>query len=397
MTATLQQTGSIPRVLLILDNLTISGAEKVAVNLLRHAAAANLSIEGLVYMDDLVGSDQCGGRMRARRGATGGSFLHRLARGAARLPELARIARSFDILVPVTPPVVPWALAAGAVSGAKVVPWVHYDLEGLALEPFTSGRRLRDGLMNGLHTKVVPAFDELLFVSQGALNSFARRYGGTKPGWQVVPNLYDPAPLTEVASSSAGALHSSKSSDLNGNKAVLLFLGRICRQKRWEEALRVAELLHSQHFRFELHFVGDGPESGSLQSAIAQSPAHASLFFHGADPNPMPTLAAADALLLTSLHEAWPTVILEAFDLGTPVFSLDCPSGPAEMLGRHMERGVLCQDANAVAKLIPWLLASGQADLRMAMTARARSFLAEYQPERALVEWAQALRALMPR
>lgn len=381
---------SIPRVLFILDNLTISGAEKVAINLLRHATAADLPIEGFVYMDDLVGADQCGGRIRALRGSTGGSFGQRLGRAVSRIPTLSRVAKSFDILVPVTPPAVPWAVAAGLTSGAKVVPWVHYDLDGMALEPFASGRALRDDLMNMLHSKVIPAFDELFFVSQSVLDSVARAHGRAKPGWRVLPNVYDSTPLTDVASLSANALDRDKRENPHSERAILLFLGRICHTKRWEEALHVAELLHARGYPFELHFIGDGPQIDALREAIALSPARDLLFSHGADPNPMPALKNADALLLTSLHDAWPTVILEAFDLGIPVLSLDCPSGPAEMIGRQMERGVLCKDVQDMATKIVWLLDGKQTLLRAEMGARARVFLAQFRPDQALPQWIKA-------
>src|SRR5687767_14238898 len=110
MNAPLASTGvnanEFPRTLFMLDNLSISGAEMT------------------------------GAPLRAFAGPTGGTFFRRLLRGLSRVPAFARAAEGFDIIVPVTTPVIPWALAAGMASGAKVVPWIHYDLDGFAFDRF---------------------------------------------------------------------------------------------------------------------------------------------------------------------------------------------------------------------------------------------------------------------
>lgn len=384
--------GRFPRTLFVIDNLCISGAEKVTVNLLRHAQARGIPAECFVCMDDLVGAQACGVRARTFSGPKGGSFAARVLRGVSRLPALARTARKFDILIPVTPPAIPWAVFAGMLSGVKVIPWIHYDLEGIALEPFASKCGTRDVLMNMLHTKLAPRFDRLLFASRGAMESFARVRGCPKPGWLAVPNVYDPVALTNAQPSAcAEALEHCKAK----GKTALLFVGRISPQKGWREALKLAEILVAMNFPFELHFAGDGPEMDLLRTAVLNSTAKDAVFLHGFDPNPMPAVASADALVLTSLHEAWPTVILEAFDVGTLVFSLDCPSGPAEMLGRNLERGILCTSTDDMAEKLLWALAATQAELRRKMSINAKRFLNAHFPDNALRLWAEALNEYM--
>ncbi|MNJ39993.1 4-alpha-N-acetylgalactosaminyltransferase [compost metagenome] len=48
--------------------------------------------------------------------------------------------------------------------------------------------------------------------------------------------------------------------------------------------------------------------------------------------NPYPYIKAAQALILTSDAEGLPTVLIEALICHTPVISVNCPSGPAEIL-----------------------------------------------------------------
>ena len=48
--------------------------------------------------------------------------------------------------------------------------------------------------------------------------------------------------------------------------------------------------------------------------------------------NPYPYIKQADFLILTSLHEGLPNILLEAIVLNKFIISSDCPTGPREIL-----------------------------------------------------------------
>ncbi|MCU9925830.1 glycosyltransferase [Aeromonas caviae] len=54
--------------------------------------------------------------------------------------------------------------------------------------------------------------------------------------------------------------------------------------------------------------------------------------------NPYPYIKSAQALILTSDAEGLPTVLIEALICHTPVISVDCPSGPAEILTGELNK-----------------------------------------------------------
>ncbi|MCK6682147.1 MAG: glycosyltransferase [Thermoanaerobaculia bacterium] len=209
-----------------------------------------------------------------------------------------------------------------------------------------------------------------------------RRRRSVPPGWQVLPNLFV-AGCFEEASASLERFEGIKAL----GEPVLLFLGRLAHQKRWEDTIRAAEELQRLGVRAQWVFLGDGPQRSAFLNMLAASSARDRLHWLGSDPNPRPVLARASALVLTSLYEAWPTVILEAFDLGVPVVSYDCPSGPSEMLG-NQERGWLTsENPKSLAAAVAELLSPGGTEEACRRTEAGRSFVDAHRPEKAMAAW----------
>ncbi|WP_442507954.1 glycosyltransferase [Novipirellula sp. SH528] len=71
----------------------------------------------------------------------------------------------------------------------------------------------------------------------------------------------------------------------------------------------------------KLIMVGDGPLRSQLQQLAAEQLKRHTIEFVGVDANPAPHIAAADAMVLPSLFEGMPNVVLEAMALGTPVIA----------------------------------------------------------------------------
>ena len=85
----------------------------------------------------------------------------------------------------------------------------------------------------------------------------------------------------------------------------------------------------------QLLLIGDGPLRGELEaltrslglrSGSIEDPSAQVVFLDFAA-EPARYMAGARALLLSSLHEGLPMVVLEALALGTPVLASDCPAG----------------------------------------------------------------------
>jgi len=106
--------------------------------------------------------------------------------------------------------------------------------------------------------------------------------------------------------------------DYHAIKKNIVILGRLEQVKGIEYALKA--LCHpaiSSDVLF--HIVGDGPLRESLEQLTKDLSLEDKVFFHGFRSNATHYLASADALLIPSMHEGLPYVLLEAMSLQVPV------------------------------------------------------------------------------
>lgn len=125
-----------------------------------------------------------------------------------------------------------------------------------------------------------------------------------------------------------------------GNRNLILLCGRLIPLKGFDLVISaLPEVL--KHVEVNLWLVGDGPERKKLEQIVADLQLQNQVVFHGFQKNVQSYMQKSDLFILYSFFEGFGNVIIEAMATGLPVISSDCPHGPAEILGRDMEYGVL--------------------------------------------------------
>ncbi|MEM7475971.1 MAG: glycosyltransferase [Planctomycetota bacterium] len=79
-----------------------------------------------------------------------------------------------------------------------------------------------------------------------------------------------------------------------------------------------------QDVRMSLNLVGSGPDRDTLRARAEELQVAEHVHFHGFLENPYPIIAASDLLILPSVYEGLPNVVLEAMALETPVLATPC-------------------------------------------------------------------------
>lgn len=164
---------------------------------------------------------------------------------------------------------------------------------------------------------------KVVAVSQGLRHSLARLMPWGLPRIRYCPN----AVVTDTLLDAAQApLVSSVP------RHYWLGIGRLVPPKGFHVLLE-AYALASQHAALPyLVIAGDGPQRSALENQARRLGIERTVHFTGHLQNPYPLIRQASLLILSSLHEGLPTVLVEALALGTPVISTQCGSGPRELL-----------------------------------------------------------------
>lgn len=113
----------------------------------------------------------------------------------------------------------------------------------------------------------------------------------------------------------------------------VLLVGRLVKQKNFELAIRAFLLLKQRiNVPLRLTLVGEGPQRQMLSELAIKLGVADEVDFEGYRRNVGDYYRASDVLLLTSLYEGFPNVLIEALYHGLPVVSVNCKSGPADIL-----------------------------------------------------------------
>lgn len=129
-------------------------------------------------------------------------------------------------------------------------------------------------------------------------------------------------------------------------------VGRLTQQKNFSLLLDAFARVAKQK-SVRLILVGEGPLLGDLKQQALSLGIADKVSFAGFQPNPLPFMNRASVLVMSSLFEGFGNVLVEALACGTPVVSVDCPYGPAEILedGKYGRLAPL-NDSAALAKAI---------------------------------------------
>lgn len=146
---------------------------------------------------------------------------------------------------------------------------------------------------------------------------------------------------------------------LDSRTENIVWVGAITKEKGIDDLLQTGLLLKEKKIKAAIHIYGSGECLEQFSEDILNSGLQEILMLKGTVKDIDAVYKNTALLLVTSSHECFPTVILEAFSFGIPVVSYDCPTGPRNIITEGKDGYLIEQgNVNGMVEKIELLLAN---------------------------------------
>jgi glycosyltransferase involved in cell wall biosynthesis len=164
----------------------------------------------------------------------------------------------------------------------------------------------------------------------------------------------------------------------------LLAVGRLHRLKGFDQLIEAFAQL--QDTNLHLIILGEGAERNNLEVLVKQLGLEKRVLLPGWVSNPLSAYRSARCYVLSSRHESWSMVLVEAMASGCPVVSFACDYGPNEIIN-HGISGLLVEpgDVDGLSQAIRLVL--GDEDLRSRLREGGRRRVEDFRLEVIAPEW----------
>jgi len=221
---------------------------------------------------------------------------------------------------------------------------VHVNILLLFLTFFYQGLRVIvreanmpiDSLANGhwpkyyklLYRLLLCRADRIIVTSQKMSVQFEQHFA-VKPSALFLLN--NPVDSNAVRSVMAGREF------FHGAKRKFIAVGRLVRQKRYDRMINYMTHMDNED---RLLIIGSGPEEAEIRKLIREKNLESQIELCGPSDHPWSFMQNADALLLSSQWEGMPNVVLEAMCLGLPVIASGQCGGLEELVSTPDSGGI---------------------------------------------------------
>lgn len=319
------------KVLFIIHDLSIGGAEKVLVNLVNNMDKSKFDVTVLSLFGGGVNEQFLNQDVRLvighKKAFRGNSHVMKLL-SPKRLYR-RYIKEDYDVIVSYLEG--PCArIASGCTDDTtKLVSWIHGEQH--TLKNASSSFRSADEALKSYNR-----FDRTICVSQTVKEDFKSIYQLDAP----VDVLYNTVESDEILSKSQEEVNPSVFSD---REIKLIGVGKVVPNKGFDRLARIHLRLRQDGYPVHTYIMGVGHQREEIERFSEENNLADSFTFLGYDTNPYKYVKRCDLFVCSSFAEGFSTAATEALIVGTPVCTVEV-SGMKEMLGENNEYGIVTKN-----------------------------------------------------
>lgn len=217
-----------------------------------------------------------------------------------------------------------------------------------------------------IQRKAEKAFDHFICVSDYLADHLMRQHGLDRTKINTIYNGVDLNYFDEVPN-----YPNVKNEFLQRGEQILIgAVGRLVPEKGLKYLLAAIPNVLKRFSEARLLLVGDGPLRTDLERIVTDLDLTGKVTFVGFRSDMREILSALDILVLPSLLEGFPMIILEAMAMAAPIVASDIPGIREQLIDGKSGILVPTKDSNALASAITRMLEDKQAARRIGLEAR---------------------------
>lgn len=319
------------KILFLIHDLSVGGAEKVLVNLVNNMDREKFDITVVSLFGGGINEQFLQRHIRYK------SIFGKTIPANSKLMKLFTprqlhqhfIKEQYDIEVAYLEGPTARIISGCASEKTKLISWIHVEQH---TKKVASGsfRNYRES------EKCYAKFHNIICVSQYVKKDFQKIY----PTMRNVEVLYN---TNETADIVLKAKEKVTEGSFVNDEIKIIGVGKIVRVKGFDKLARIHKRLRDDGYPVHCYVLGVGPEQENIEKYLRMNNLKDTFTFLGYQTNPYKYVAKSDLFVCTSVAEGFSTAATEALIVGTPVVTTDV-SGMIEMLGENNEYGIVVEN-----------------------------------------------------
>lgn len=171
------------------------------------------------------------------------------------------------------------------------------------------------------------------------------------------------------------------------DRKILLAVGRLAELKRFDWVIHGFKKLAAYHPDWDLVILGEGSERGKLESLIHEMGLRSRVHLPGRVENLGEWYERAELYVLSSRFEGFPNSLVEAMAHGLPAISVDCDTGPRDIIRNDVDGLLVATDdgGHELMQALDMLLTDP--DRRNRFAAEAKGVRKRFSIDKIATEW----------